>query len=77
MSGGTVMIDAINTKTPVLSLENPIGQFDYLVNTDAYCKEKAELKKKLNRILTDESYKLQIIKQLQDGITAECSKENL
>ncbi len=75
MSGGTVMIDAINTKTPVLSLENPIGQFDYLVNTDAYCKEKAELKKKLNRILTDESYKLQIIKQLQDGITAECSKE--
>ncbi len=75
MSGGTVMVDAINTKTPVLSLENPIGQFDYLVKSQAYCKDKKELEKKLYMILDNEDYKISILEELTQNLYKECSQE--
>lgn len=39
MSGGTALIDAITAGCPVLSLDCPTGQLDYVMQSGIYCKD--------------------------------------
>lgn len=39
MSGGTALIDAITAGCPVLSMDCPTGQLDYVIQSGIYCKD--------------------------------------
>lgn len=54
LGGGTACIDAISCGSPVLTLNNPFGQFDYLVESDAYCETENELLIKIKEMMSDE-----------------------
>ena len=76
MSGGTVMIDAISCNTPVLALKNPIGQFDYLAKSQAYCKTENELYKKTKLILNNEDFKNNLVNEVKKNLEQDHSVEN-
>ena len=51
MGGGVALIDAIMYDKPVLSLENPLGQLDYIYNSLSYCKDAQEFQEKLSQLI--------------------------
>ena len=61
LGGGTVLVDAITQKTPFVSLENVIGQSDFVVNSEGYCHTKEELVQKVQRVLNDEKYAINLL----------------
>ena len=75
MSGGTVMIDAISCNTPVISLKNPLGQFDYLAKSAAYCKTEEEFYEKTKKILNDENFRNNLLSEVQNNLHDEQSEE--
>ena len=76
MGGGSVMIDAISCGTPILSLENPFGQFDYLVNSIAYCKTPDELYKKVKLTLYDNKFKNDLLNEIKLNFEKDHSIKN-
>lgn len=76
MSGGTVMIDAISCNTPVLSLKNPIGQFDYLAKSKAYCQNEEELYAKAKLILNNEQFRKDLLNEVKNNFEEDHSVEN-
>ena len=76
MSGGTVMIDAISCNTPVLSLKNPIGQFDYLAKSQAYCKTEDELYEKTKLVLNNEDFRNNLVNEVKANLEQDHSVEN-
>lgn len=51
MSGGTALLDAVSVGCPVLSLDCPTGQSDYILKSEAYCANQDIFMKKLNTLL--------------------------
>ena len=76
MGGGTVMIDAISCNTPVLSLKNPIGQFDYLAKSQAYCKTEDKLYEKTKLVLNNEDFKNNLVNEVKANLEQDHSVEN-
>ena len=76
IGGGTVMLDAINFNTPVLSLKNPLGQFDYLTISCAYCKTEDELYKKIKLVLNNEKFKEDLLNEVKTNLDKEHSLKN-
>jgi hypothetical protein len=54
MSGGTALGDMTSAGCPVLALQCPAGQLDYIFETDAYCTTEAQLLEKIACILENE-----------------------
>lgn len=76
LCGGTAMIDAISSGTPALSLMSVYPQFDYLTNTNAYCKTKDELVSKAKQILNNKDFASQIFNELKNSLLEFQSIEN-
>ncbi|MDO5465067.1 MAG: hypothetical protein Q4F40_09040 [Akkermansia sp.] len=53
MSGGTALIDAVTAGCPVLSLDCPTGQLDYVMQSGIYCKDQETLIRRCFEILDD------------------------
>lgn len=51
LGGSTAMLDAISYDRPILTTDNPIGQFDFLLKSDAYCNGLKKLIKKSIEII--------------------------
>lgn len=68
LCGGTAMIDAISSGSPVLSLKSVYPQFDYLTKTSAYCKTKEEFVNKAKKILNDKGYANKIFKEVKTSL---------
>ncbi len=51
LGGGTTLIDAINCKTPFVSLENRIGASDFMLLSQGFCKTKEEFTKKIKELI--------------------------
>lgn len=81
MSGGTAMIDAVTNGCPVITRDNPVGLFDYIKNTDAYCDKIDEMPAKILELLyNNEKIKKNIesvAKELQENNSAQVWKKNL
>lgn len=54
MSGGTAMIDAVSCSKPVVTRETPVGLFDYIKHSDAFCDNEKEVTQKIKELLYDE-----------------------
>ena len=54
MSGGAALVDAVSAKRPALSLDGPIGQLDYVYESEAFCSNQRILLKKLYELLQSE-----------------------
>lgn len=76
MSGGKVMTDAITCGKPVLSLKNPLGQFDYMVKSESYCLSEEEFCEKAKLILDNEIYAKTILSEIQHNLETDHSEEN-
>lgn len=57
MSGGTAMIDAVKCGRPVVSLDCPTGQMDYLVKSSGFCTNEKMLIDKVNQLLENDNLK--------------------
>ena len=66
MPGYTVAVDAITHSVPFLSIDNTLGQLDFVTRTDGYCKNETELIQKACAVLNDDVYSNKIIKQEKD-----------
>lgn len=53
MGGGTALIDAVTSECPVLSLECPTGQLDYVHQSGIYCKDEDILVDRALKLLRD------------------------
>ena len=76
MGGGTVMMDAISCNIPVLTLKNPLNQFDYLYKSQAYCNTDKELYKKTKLILNNDKFRNILLKELKQNLEQDHSVEN-
>lgn len=76
MGGGTVMIDAISCNTPILSLDNPFGQFDYLTKSRAYCQDEKELYTKVKLALNNEQFRKDLLNEVKNNFEEDHSVEN-
>lgn len=76
MSGGTVMLDAITCNRPVLTLQNPIGQFDYIVKSKAFCQDEKELCEKAKNILYNEEAENELLTELKKNLEEDHSPKN-
>lgn len=72
MPGGTAMMDALASGCPVASLENPIGQFDYLYRADVVRPDKEALTTYVNTLLGDRDLREENLQKTY----AELQKEN-
>ncbi len=68
MLSWTALMDNISYNIPALSLKSPIQIPDYLKNTEGYCKTKEELTVKAKKVLNDENYAKQILKEEQNSL---------
>lgn len=68
LCGGTAMIDAISSGTPVVSLKSVYPQFDYLTRTSAYCQSKDEFIEKAKKILNDKNYADEIFNEVKSSL---------
>ncbi len=67
MSGCIALMDALSYDKPVLSLECPVGQSDFILNSPAYCASMPELLKKAAILLknkTQSDFHVQAIKKV-------------
>lgn len=67
MSGGVALLDAISQNKPILSMECPTGQSDFIEKSPAYCKHNDELLDKTTLMLDNEKEcqnNISIIKKL-------------
>lgn len=76
MGGGTVMIDAISCNIPVLTLKNPLNQYDYLYKSQAYCNTDKELYEKTKLILNNDKFRNILLKELKQNLEQDHSVEN-
>lgn len=81
MCGGTAMIDAVTNGCPVITRDNPVGLFDYIKNSDAFCDNIDEMPEKILELLyNNEKIKKNIesvAKELQENNSAQVWKKNL
>lgn len=56
LCGGTACIDAISFGAPVLTLNCPYPQFDYLAKTSGFCLTSSDFIYKAKKVLNDQSY---------------------
>ncbi len=75
MPGYTVAVDAVTHNVPFLSLDNTLGQLDFITKTSGYCKNELELKEKAFSILNADHYSKEIAKEEQDIFYKENSKD--
>lgn len=75
VGGGAVMQDAINCDKPVLSLETPLGQLDYLSKSNCYCKTEQEFLDKIQKVLDDKEFADEIINEVKNNLAEESSPE--
>lgn len=68
LCGGTAMIDAISSGTPVLSLRSVYPQFDYLTRTSAYCHTKDEFIAKAQNALANKKYAKEIFEEVKSSL---------
>lgn len=68
LGGGATLIDMINQKVPILSLKTIIPQFDFIINSNAYCKNIKELLYKSACILNNIQYKQYHIDNLTESL---------
>ncbi len=68
MSGGTFLIDAISLKKTVISLANPMGQFDYITKSQSYCKNISDFSEKIDKILSNEEYANQLLEEITTNL---------
>lgn len=76
LGGGTFLIDAITLKKPVISLQNPIGQFDYISKSQSYCKNITDFMSKIERILSNEEYAKNLQNEIAINLERDHSIEN-
>lgn len=76
MSGGTALIDAVTVNRPVVTRKNPVGQFDYILKTSAFCNDAAETTKKIETLLYDELKAQENINEIKEQLKKENSIEN-
>lgn len=81
MCGGTAMIDAVSNCCPVITRDNPVGLFDYIKNSDAYCENIEKMPEKILELLYD-NQKIKaniesVTYQLQKNNSAQAWKQNL
>lgn len=55
MSGGMAIIDAISCAKPVITRDTPVGLFDYIKNSDAFCNTEEEVSQKIKELLYDKN----------------------
>lgn len=81
LGGGTSILDAISCNRPVLTTNNPIGQFDYLLKSDAYCESIDNLVEKSLKIINNSKYEEKNIESVKSSLKelneAESWKNNL
>lgn len=68
LCGGTAVIDAISSGVPVLSLKSVDSQFDYFINTSAYCKTEDEFIEKAKKVLNNENYAQELFEELKNSL---------
>ena len=68
MSGATSLIDAASLRKPLLHLNCPTGQLNYINNSLAYCVNETTLLEKMNKILDCKEEKEKNIHNIQDRI---------
>ena len=68
LCGGTAVIDAISSGTPVLSLRSVYPQFDYLTRTSAYCQTKDEFIAKAQKALNNKEYANEIFEEVKSSL---------
>ncbi len=66
--GGTAVMDAVSAGTPALSLKTVGRQFDYLIETTAFCKTEEEFIEKAKKVLNDEDYARKIFEELKQSL---------
>ena len=71
MSGGTVIMDAISLAKPILSLDNEIGQLDYILKSKSFAKNEDELTQKAILILNDSNIANEYISDLKNNYIKE------
>ncbi len=71
MAGGTVMIDAVSSNRPVVSLKTPVLHFDYIANSIAYSESVDEWVEKILNILDDDDYAYSVINSVKKNINDE------
>lgn len=76
MSGGTALIDAISLNKPVLSFKNPVSQFDYVLNSIAYCDNIEELKSKSLELLYNNKKAIENIENVKNELSKQNTKES-
>lgn len=67
-SGGVTLIDAISADVPFLSLDNPIGQTDFVVQSLGFCKTKQELIEKFSKAISQENYLMELLKNEKEKL---------
>lgn len=81
LGGSTSILDAISCGRPVLITDNPIGQFDYLLKSEAYCNGLRNLVKKSIEIIHNANSENANIKSVKNSLEelngANSWKENL
>lgn len=75
LPGGTAAIDAISAGTPCLSLKSILPQFDYLIQTSGYCNTEEEFISKSKKILNNENFAQNILKEEQQSLIENQSTE--
>ena len=74
LGGGAALMDAIASSVPVLSLKSVYPQFDYLIQTPAYCSTRTEFIDKVKKVLSDKDYAKNLLKELQISLLKYQSK---
>lgn len=71
MSGGTVVMDSISLAKPILSLDNEIGQLDYILKSKSFAKNEDEFIEKAILILNDSNIANEYILDLKNNYIKE------
>lgn len=71
MSGGTVVMDAILFNKPVLSLDNEIGQLDYVIKSKSFAKTQEEFIEKALKLLESRSAAQEFVEDLKKNYLIE------
>lgn len=72
-SGGTMLLDAVSLGKPILSLNCPVGQLNYITRSDAYCDDIKQMVDKTCRILRNSSAAAQNVADVRKCIDDENS----
>ena len=71
MCGGTVIMDAISLGKPILSLDNEIGQLDYVLKSKSFAKNEDDFIEKAILILNDSNIAKDYISDLKNNYIKE------